>query len=117
MPRGRPKKTAETKLPERRPALGREAREDQLISLAIDRAEEQLRDGTASSQVIVHFLKLASTREKIEKEILEKQKEQLDAKTQAIRSQQRVEELYASALEAFRSYSGNRAEDDDDDYE
>ena len=114
MPKGRPKKKPDAETRERRPALGREAREDQLISLAIDRAEEQLRDGTASSQVIVHFLKLASTREKIEKEILEKQKEQLDAKTQALRSQQRVEELYASALEAFRSYSGHGDYDEDD---
>ena len=57
-----------------RPALTPEARENQLISLAVDLAEQQLRDGTASSQVITHYLKLGSTKEKIEKEILEKQK-------------------------------------------
>ena len=58
---------------ERRPALTPEARENQLISLAVDLAEKQLQEGTASSQVITHYLKLGSTKEKIEKEILEKQ--------------------------------------------
>lgn len=111
MPKGRTKKPKELEKPRRRPALGREAREDQLISLAIDRAEEQLRDGTASSQVIVHFLKLASTRERIEKEILEKQKELMTAKTEALQAQQTVKELYSEALEAFRRYSGYQAED------
>ena len=111
MPRGKKKEPNELEKPKRPPALGREAREDQLISLAIDRAEEQLRDGTASSQVIVHFLKLASTRERIEKEILEKQKDLMTAKTEALQAQQTVKELYSEALEAFRRYSGYRQED------
>ena len=93
------------------PALSQEAREGQLIALAIDLAEQQLRDGTASSQVITHYLKLGSTRERLEKEMLEKQKELLDAKTEAIQSQKRVEELYANALEAMRSYQGRRGDD------
>lgn len=83
-----------------------EARENQLISLAVDLAEEQLRNGTASSQVITHFLKLGSTKEKIEKEILEKQKELITAKTENLQSAKRVEELYTNALEAMRKYSG-----------
>ena len=58
-----------------RPALTPEARENQLISLAVDLAEKQLQEGTASSQVITHYLKLGSTKERIEREILEKQKE------------------------------------------
>lgn len=94
-----------------RPALTPEARENQLISLAIDRAEEKLLDGTASNQLLVHFLKLGSTKEKLEKEIMEKQKELLTAKTEAIESQKRVEELYAEALQAMKRYGGHREEE------
>lgn len=75
-----------------------------MIALAVDLAEKQLREGTASAQVITHYLKLGSTREKIEKEILRKQEKLLEAKTDAIQSTQRVEELYANAIEAMRSY-------------
>lgn len=83
-----------------------EARENQLISLAVDLAEKQLLEGTASSQVITHYLKLGSTKEKIEKEILEKQKELIEAKTEALQSAKRVEELYTKAIDAMRNYSG-----------
>ena len=95
-----------------RPALSPEARENQLISLAVDLAEQQLRDGTASSQVITHYLKLGSTKERIEKEILEKQKELIEAKTQSLQSAQRIEELYMNALDAMRNYSGQGSSDD-----
>lgn len=83
-----------------------EERENQMIALAVNVAEEQLRNGTASSQVITHFLKLGSTKERIEKEILEKQKELIAAKTAALQSAKRVEELYENALKAMRSYQG-----------
>lgn len=100
----------------RRPALTPEARENQLISLAVDLAEKQLMEGTASSQVITHYLKLGSTKERIEKEILEKQKELISAKTKAIESQAELKDLYADALKAMRNYSGyGRSEDDIDD--
>ena len=95
-----------------RPALTPEARENQLISLAVDLAEKQLREGTASSQVVTHYLKLGSTKERIEKEILEKQKELITAKTEALQSAKRVEELYTNALNAMRRYSGNGGNDD-----
>lgn len=95
-----------------RPALTPEARENQLISLAVDLAEKQLREGTASSQVITHYLKLGSTKERIEKEILEKQKDFLDAKTQNLKSIERQEQMYTDALKAFRGYSGHGDEDD-----
>ena len=95
-----------------RPALTPEARENQLISLAVDLAEKQLQEGTASSHVITHYLKLGSTKERIEKEILEKQKELIIAKTEAMQSAKRVEELYSNALDAMRRYSGNGNEDD-----
>ena len=82
-----------------------------MIALAIDLAEQQLRDGTASSQVITHFLKLGSTREKIEKEILEKQKAMIEAKTDSLQSAKRIEELYANAMEAMKDYT--RSSEDD----
>lgn len=98
------------------PAKSMEERENQLISLAVDRAERQIRDGTASSQVICHYLKLGSTKERLEKEIMEEHKELLQAKTEAMNSAKRVEELYAKALSAMRSYSGKSEEDDYDEY-
>ena len=79
-----------------------------MISLAIELAEKQLMEGTASSQVITHFLKLGSTKEKIEKEILEKQKDLITAKTEALQSHKKIEELYGDALNAMRRYSGNQ---------
>ena len=95
-----------------RPALTPENRENQMISLAVDLAEKQLLEGTASSQVITHFLKLGSTKERIEKEILEKQKELISAKTEALQSAKRIEELYTNALNAMRNYSGQGDPDD-----
>ena len=96
----------------RRPALTPEARENQLISLAVDLAEKQLQEGTASSQVITHYLKLGSTKERIEKEILEKQKELISAKTEALQAQKESKELYAEALRAIRTYGGHGDPDD-----
>lgn len=95
-----------------RPAMTPEARENQLVSLAVDLAEKQLIEGTASSQVITHYLKLGSTKERIEKEILEKQKELIEAKTDSLKSGKRIEELYANALNALRSYSGQSDAED-----
>ena len=69
-------------------------------------------NGTASSQVITHYLKLGSTKERIEKEILEKQKQLIEAKTQSLQSAQRIEELYTDALNAVRKYSGQGDSDD-----
>jgi hypothetical protein len=91
----------------RPPAKSPEARENQLISAAIDLAEEQIRNGTATSQVISHFLKLGSTKERLEKEMLEQQVALVRAKTDAMQSAKRVEELYTNALNAMRLYSGN----------
>lgn len=97
-----------------RPALTPEARENQLVSLAVDLAEKQLREGTASAQVITHYLKIGSTKERVEKEILEKQKELIEAKTQNLKSIENTEKLYENALKAFRGYSGHGDEDEDD---
>lgn len=100
-----------------RPAMTPEARENQLIALAVDLAEKQLIEGTASSQVITHYLKLGTTKEKIEREILEKQKELIVAKTENLQSAKRIEELYSNALKAMQNYSGqlSNVEDDEDD--
>lgn len=95
-----------------RPALTPEARENQLISLAVDLAEQQLREGTASSQVITHYLKLGSTREKLERERLEEENKLLKAKTENLQSMRKVEELYAEALKAMRNYGGKGEPDD-----
>lgn len=95
-----------------RPALSPESRENQLVSLAVDLAEKQLMEGTASSQVITHYLKLGSTKERLEREKLEKENELLRAKTEALQSAQRVEELYTNALNAMRTYSGKEDSDD-----
>ena len=101
--------------PKRRPpATTPEARENQLISLAVDLAETQLLEGTASSQVMTHYLKLGSTKERIEKEILQEQKGLLKAKTEAMQSAKRVEELYKNALDAMRAYTGNDGNDYND---
>lgn len=97
------------------PARTPESRENQMIALAVELAEKQLMEGTASSQVITHFLKLGSTKEKIEKEILIKQKDLIAAKTEQIQSQKRIEELYADALNAMRRYSGNESDQDEED--
>lgn len=99
-----------------RPALTPEAREKQMMSLAMDCAEQQLRDGTASSQVICHFLKLASSKEKLEKERLEEENKLLRAKAEAIKSAETSEELYRNAIKAFSRYSGHGSEYDEDDY-
>lgn len=81
-----------------------EARENQLMALAYDVAEEQLRNKTASSQVITHFLKLATAREKLEQERLKKENQLLEAKTKAIESGEHMEELYSNAIQAFKGY-------------
>ena len=88
------------------PARTPEERENQLISLAVVQAEEQLRKGTASTAIVTHFLKLGSTREQLEQERLKKENEMLKAKTEQLGSQKRVEELMGEALKAIRSYQG-----------
>lgn len=96
-----------------RPALSPEAEEQQMIYLATCLAKKQLMDGTASSPVITHYIKLGSQREKIEREILEKQGHLLDVKAEAVQSAEKVGKLYEEALKAFRSYSGQGGSDDE----
>lgn len=92
--------------PKMRPALSPEAREAQMIALAMDVAEERLRNGTASSQEVVHFLKLGTSRAELEKEKLKKENKVLEAKAKAYESSEEIKMLYENALKAMRNYSG-----------
>lgn len=100
---------------QRRPATTPEARENQLIAAAVDLAAKQLADGSASAQVITHYLKLGSSREQLEQEKMKKELELAQAKIESMASMARTEELMKDALNAFRSYSGQPPEDDEDD--
>ena len=97
-----------------RPALSPEARENQMISLAVDLAEQQLIDGTASAQVITHFLKLGTTKTELEKEKIRKETELLGAKIQMADSIEEQKKLAEDAIKAMRNYSGTG---EDDEYE
>ena len=90
-----------------RPALTPEARENQLIALAVDLVQQRLLDGSASSQETTHFLKLGSMKNQLEMEKLREENKLLKAKTESIQSAKRVEELYAEAINAMRRYSGS----------
>lgn len=90
-----------------RPALTPEAEENQMISLAMDLVKQRLIDGTASSQETTHFLKLATTKARLEKEILEKQKDLITAKTENLKESKKISELYEGAIQAMRRYSGH----------
>lgn len=100
----------------RSPATTPEAREYQLIDLAVDLAEQQIRDGTASAQVITHFLKLGTTRERLEQEKIQYETELLRAKTESLSKGAEIEELYRNALTAMSTYSGEDGEDHSYDY-
>ena len=103
-----------SKPPERRraPATTPEQRENQLIGLATDLAEKQMQDGTASAQVISHYLKLGSSRERLEQERIKMETEMLAEKKEQLKGMARVEELYADAIQAMRAYGGHAAEVD-----
>lgn len=107
MPKRKAKSLNESTNYKTRPALTPEARENQLIALAMNVAEQQMLDGTASPQLIAHFLKAGSTKGRFEVEKLRRENELLEAKTESIRSAKRTEELYANALDAMRSYGGS----------
>lgn len=107
--------SSETSRSRRRPATTPDGRESQMISLAERLAEQQLRDGTASSQVITHYLKLGSSREQLEQQRLAGEVEVQKAKIESMASTQRLEAMYTKAMDAFRGYQGRSAEDPDED--
>lgn len=113
---GRPKKAKGTEpLPAMRPALTPEARENQLIYLATEQAEKQLREGTASSQVLCHFLKLGTEKYRLEREKLKAENELMIAKKAHLESAQRTEELFNEAIKAFSKYRGHSTESGEED--
>jgi hypothetical protein len=100
-----------------RPVTTPEARENQLIALSFDVAERRLREGTASAQEVVHFLKLGSSREKLEQERLALENGLVAQKTEALREQAKVADLIADALNAMRGYAGLDSAPQGDDYD
>jgi len=98
---------------DRRAARTLSGRENQLIDLAVSLAEKQIRDGTASSQVLVHYLKLGTTREILEKERLEAVNSLLLAKVESLKSGAELKDLYEEAIKAMTRYSGNKDVEDD----
>lgn len=99
-----------------RPAKTLKGRENQMVSLAVELAEQQLRDGTASAQVITHYLKLGSSREILEQQRIQHEIELQKARVEAIESQGRMEELYSQAITAMRMYTGQGFDELEDDY-
>lgn len=115
----RAKKTAnDSELYHQPPAMDPEAREQQMIGYAIDLAEKQLKEGTASSQVITHYLKLGASTAKLEKAKLENENKLLEAKAESLKSMKSMEELYTKAIKAMRVYGGysDDEEQSDEDY-
>lgn len=100
-----------------RPAINPEARENQMIALAMDLVEQRLRDGTASSQETTHFLKLATNKSRLENEMMEKQNELISAKTESIRAEKERENLFKEAIEAMKKYGGHGGGSDESDDE
>jgi len=100
-----------------RPATTPEGRESQLIAAAFDLVEKRILEGTATSQEVTHFLKLGSSREKLEQQRIAYENQLTETKIEALESQKRVEELYRSALDAMRLYSGQEPANRDDPYD
>lgn len=98
-----------------KPSSSPESRENQVIAMAYDLAEKQIREGTASAQVITHFLKMGSTKEREERETMKEQRKLMAAKTKSYENNQRLENLFSDALKAMRTYSGNDSSDEDED--
>lgn len=108
-------KTAEINVRKIRPAATPELREQQMVALAMDLAEKQLREGTASSQVITSIIRMGTMKERLEKEKLENENELLKAKVKSLESERETRELYARAIDAMMRYSGNgRSEIDEE---
>ena len=103
---------AKGRRPNRRTSATPEGRENQLISLAMDLAEKQMEAGTASAQVITHYLKLGTVREQMERDRIYHENELTRAKVEGLASAKRIEELYEDAMKAFRGYQGQDVEEE-----
>ena len=96
------------------PARSPEEQEAYMVNLATKRAEEQLLNGTASSQVIVHYLKLGTMREKRELELLKSQNDLAQAKIEALHTGEEIKALYDQAIYAMQRYNGTIDDDNDE---
>lgn len=95
-----------------RKARSPEARENQLIDLAVDLAEKQISEGTVSPMVLAHYIRMGSTKERLEREKLKRENEHLQAKIESLQSAKRTDALYEDAIKAFMTYSGRGGQDD-----
>ncbi len=102
----RQQSNAEDEPVRRKPAASREERENELIALAVDVVERRLRDNTATSQEVVHFLKLGSTRERLEQQRLKHETALIEARVNDLAATARIEELYKDAISAMKIYQG-----------
>ena len=98
----------------RAPAMNPEDREDQMVALAFDLVEKRLREGTASAQETVHFLKFGSSRERLERDRLKSENELLRQKTESLQSSKNIELLYNEAIKAMKTYNGHGRDDEDE---
>lgn len=99
-----------------RPPMDPDARENEMINLASNLAEQQLRDGTASSQVITHYLKLGTAKARLEKTLLQEQINLAKAKTKSYQTAEQTEATIREAVEAMKRYKGASEEEFDDSY-
>lgn len=86
------------------PPLSDKDHEAKLISLTLQMAEQQLIDGTASSQVMTHFLRLGSIRSKVELEKLRLENNLLTEKIQSEKMGQQLKEMFQDVMESLRDY-------------
>lgn len=98
---------ADTKKSKKAPAKSIKAREEQLVAATFDLAEDQILAGTASSQVMTHFLKIGATTYELELERLKNENELLKAKVEALKSSRNFESLVKEAIDAMQRYGGN----------
>lgn len=105
-------KDSSTQFREMAPAITPEAQENRCISMAYTLVEQRLRNGSASSQETTHFLRRGSEKERLELEKLEEENKLLRAKTEALKSQKNVEELYEKAISALTNYAGKGNDDE-----
>lgn len=105
---GRTKKNVDDiqEIPRRTPPRDPDEWENRMINLTMNAVEQRIANGTASAAEYVHFLKLGSSRERLEQEDKRRDIQLKSAKTEALESAKRIEALYSDAVNAMRRYSG-----------
>lgn len=102
------KNDSETHASRRTPPIARtpEAQENEMIALAMEAARKKIEDGSASSQIIVHFLQLGTEKARLEREKLRAESTLAMAKAEAMKSLQTSDQITEEALSAFKRYQG-----------